>query len=55
MKIKLLSMARRLWNVPYVPGEVNRRNQLKWARSAYWLGDKWLLAKFVQKRTTPLQ
>lgn len=54
MKIKLLSMARKLWGVPHVPGNINRSNQLKWARSVHRLGDKWLLAKFVEKRTTPL-
>jgi len=51
MNTKLLEMARKLWNVDYVPSEVNRRNQLKWARSIHRLGDKWLLAKYVQKKT----
>lgn len=51
MNTKLLEMARKLWNVDYVPSEVNRRNQLKWARSIHRLGDKWLLATYVQKKT----
>lgn len=54
MKIKLLATARKLWTVSYIPREINRRNQLKWARSVHMLGDKWLLARFVEKRTTPL-
>lgn len=51
MKTKLLKMARHLWNVDYAPKEVNRRNQRAWARSVARLGDKWLLAKHVEKRT----
>ena len=51
MKTKLLKMARHLWNVEYAPKEVNRRNQREWARSVVRLGDKWLLAKHVEKRT----
>lgn len=47
MKTKMLSMARRLYNVPYMPREINRANQLKWARSVKMLGDNWLLAKQV--------
>lgn len=51
MNVKLLKMARQLWDVDYVPTEVNRRNQLMWARSVHRLGDKWLLAKHVQKKS----
>ena len=50
MNVKLLRMARRLWGVGDVPAEINRRNQLMWARSVHHLGDKWLLAKYVQKK-----
>ena len=46
MNVKLLSMARKLWD--------NRRYQRQWARSVHQLGDKWLLAKYVEKKT-PLQ
>lgn len=49
MKIKLLKMSRRLWSVDYVPREVNRLNQLKWARAVHRLGDKWLLAQHVSR------
>ena len=49
MKTRLLRMARRLWGVEYLPPEINRLNQLKWARSVSMLGDKWLLAKPVKR------
>lgn len=51
MRTKLLKLARRLWDVDYAPREVNRRNQREWARSVHRLGDKWLLATYVQKKT----
>lgn len=50
MNTKLLKMARKLWNVDYVPAEINRINQLKWARAVHMLGDKWLLAKYVERK-----
>lgn len=49
MKIKLLRMSRRLWNVDYLSPAANRLNQAKWARAVHQLGDKWLLAHHVQK------
>lgn len=50
MNTKLLKMARRLWDADHVPTYLNRRNQLLWARSVHRLGDKWLLAKYVEKK-----
>lgn len=50
MKVKLLKISRRLWNVDYVSRETNRLNQLKWARAVHQLGDKWLLARHVERR-----
>lgn len=50
MKTKLLKMSRRLWNVDYLPVEVNRLNQLKWARAVAQLGDKWLIARPTVER-----
>jgi hypothetical protein len=47
---KLLKIARRLWNADHAPTVVNRNNQLKWARAVHRLGDKWLLATYVQKK-----
>lgn len=49
MKTKLLKMARRLWNNDIVPKEINRINQIKWAKSVILLGDRWLLAKYIDK------
>jgi len=40
-----LAQARRLFNSDLAPREVNRANQLKWARSIRILGDKWLYAR----------
>lgn len=51
MNIKLLKMARRLWDADHASTEVNRRNQLAWARAVHRLGDKWLLSTYVQKKT----
>ena len=39
-----LTQARRLYNSDLTSREVNRANQLKWARSIRILGDKWLFA-----------
>ena len=41
----LLRRAARLWNVPYVPKEINRANAIKWIKSVERLGDKWLVGK----------
>jgi hypothetical protein len=53
MKTKLLKMTRRLWDAqtnPWTTRELNRANQLKWARAVAMLGDKWLFAKHVQRK-----
>jgi len=50
MKIELLKTTRKLWNVDYMPRELNRANQLKWAQAVASLGDRWLLAKPVEKK-----
>ena len=49
MNTKMLKMARRLWNVDYLPKDINRANARKWVRSVRILGDKWLLAKKVER------
>lgn len=51
MKTKLLRMARRLWAYDIAPRELNRSNQLKWARSVVRLGDHWLLVRSVGRKT----
>jgi len=43
MDITYLRMARRLWNVDYIPYWENRANQRKWVRSLRLLGNNWLL------------
>jgi len=48
-KFQLAKHALRLWNVPHVPKSVNRSNARKWLRSVELLGEKWLLAKKVQR------
>jgi hypothetical protein len=50
MNTRMLKHARALWNVDYVPRETNRANQRKWVHSVRLLGDKWLLAKYVEKK-----
>jgi hypothetical protein len=44
MRTKLLKKARQLW-------PENRRYQRDWARAVVRLGDKWLLARYVARRT----
>lgn len=48
-RIELLRHAVKLWNVPHVPREINRANARKWIASVERLGEKWLLAKKVQR------
>lgn len=50
MKTKLLKMARRLWNNDLYPKEMNRLNQLKWARAVDRLGDEWIALKRVERK-----
>lgn len=49
MNIRALKHVRQLWNVDYVPTHINRANQRKWAKAIRMLGDKWLLAKPLEK------
>ena len=46
---QLRRKARQLYNNKLVPQEVNQYNQRKWVRSVLKLGDKWLIAKQVQR------
>lgn len=51
MKVELLKTSRRLWQpMDYIPREINRANQLKWARAVQQLGDKWLLVQQIQRK-----
>ena len=46
---QLRRKARQLYNNKLVPQEVNQYNQRKWVRSVLQLGDKWLIAKQMQR------
>lgn len=50
MKTMLLKRSRILWNSDLASPNLNRLNQLKWARAVQQLGDKWLLAQIVSKK-----
>lgn len=50
MKTKLLKMARRLWSNDLYPKEMNRLNQLKWARAVDRLGEEWIALKRVGRK-----
>jgi hypothetical protein len=50
MNTKMLTKARELFSVDYIPQEINRANQRKWIRSIRRLGDKWLLAKNIERK-----
>lgn len=50
MNTDMLRLARRLYNVDYVPREINRANQRKWVRSVRLLGSRWLLAEYVSRK-----
>ncbi len=50
MNVRMLRHVRKLWNVAYMPREINRANQLKWVRSVRVLGDRWLLAKHIERK-----
>lgn len=49
MKIKMLTKARQLWNTGNRP--LDRYNQRAWVRAVRKLGDKWLLAAYVERKT----
>ena len=50
MKTTMLRRVRRLYNVDYIPREINRANQRKWVRSVRQLGSNWLLAEYVSRK-----
>lgn len=50
MNVRMLKHVRQLWNVPFVPQEINRANQRKWVQSIRRLGDKWLLARHIERK-----
>jgi hypothetical protein len=48
-KLQLVKHALRLWNVRHVDKQTNRANARKWIKSVERLGERWLLAKKVQR------
>jgi hypothetical protein len=50
MNTKMLRHVRTLYNTEGVDKRINRHNQRQWVRSIRFLGDKWLLAKHVQRK-----
>jgi hypothetical protein len=51
MNTRMLRHVRQMWNVDHVSQEINRANQRKWVRSVRRLGDKWLLAQHIERKT----
>ncbi len=51
MNTKLLKHTRELFKTYDVPEHVRRDYRRKWIRSIRLLGDKWLLAQPVQRKT----
>lgn len=47
---ELVRKAQNLFNVPYVPPSTNKHNRHQWVRSVQRLGDKWLLAKHIERK-----
>lgn len=50
VNIRVLTHVRKLFNVDYMPREINRANQLKWVRAVRRLGNKWLIIKPVERK-----
>jgi hypothetical protein len=48
-RIQLMRHAIELWYIPHVPKELCHANARKWVRSVERLGDRWLLARKVQR------
>jgi len=51
MKTEVLTHVRRMFNCPDIPREHNRSYQRQWVRQVRRLGDKWLLAKRIERKT----
>ena len=49
MKTAYLTRVRSLYYVPGVPTHIQRHNCRQWIKSIRFLGDKWLLAKQVER------
>ncbi len=51
MNITLLRRARRHFNCEFVSRDINRANQRKWIKAIRMLGDKWLIARPMERRS----
>ena len=51
MNTSMLKRVRRHFNSDMVPMAVNRANRRAWVRSVRLLGDRWLFAKPVERRS----
>ena len=51
MNTQVLKHVRALWNNPLASREINRANQIKWVQAIRQLGDRWLLAQPVERKT----
>jgi hypothetical protein len=48
MNVKMLKRVRELWNTG--ERQLDRHNQRAWVRAVKRLGERWLLAKHVERR-----
>jgi len=46
---QLRRKARQIYNNDMVPEHINRHNQRKWVRAVLQLGDRWLIAKPIER------
>jgi len=51
MNTTVLRRVRQHFNNPLIPREHNRSYQRQWVRQVRLLGDNWLLAKPIERRT----
>ena len=49
MNTAFLKRVRRLYGVDGVPAHIQRHNCRQWVKSIRFLGDKWLLAKQIER------
>lgn len=52
MKTRVLRRVREMFNAEFVPSHINRANQRKWVRSVRTLGNRWLLARHYDLKST---
>jgi len=50
MNTTLLRKAREVWLRDDIPRATARNYVLQWARSVHQLGDRWLLARYIERK-----